>query len=129
MRTRRSRTEATTYILTLFLRRARRIKVGALGYITFEPGLYFYVGSGGVSPARRIARHARRRKRKFWHIDFLSAHAGVVGALVLEASTSLECTVARSLAEVFTIIPRFGCSDCTCASHLFRIPTELNPIK
>ncbi len=129
MTTRKIKTEATTYILTLFLPRARRIKVGRLGYIMFEPGLYLYVGSAGASPARRIARHARRRKSKFWHIDFLSAHAKVIGALIFEAPTSLECPIAKSLAGVFTIVPRFGSSDCACASHLFRVPTDMNPIE
>lgn len=121
MATKRSATE-TTYVLILFLPHARRIKVGALGFIRFEGGLYFYVGSGGRSPARRIARHSRRRKRKFWHIDYLSVHARVVGAIMFEASRSIECSIARSLAAVFPEVPRFGSSDCTCTSHLFRVP-------
>lgn len=117
----------STYILILFLSRPKRIRIGALGPVRFEPGIYFYVGSGGRSPARRIARHARARKKKFWHIDFLSAHALVIGALVFEASRSLECPIAGALAGVFAAVPRFGCSDCTCTSHLFRVRTELNP--
>lgn len=117
----------STYILILFVSRPMRIRVGVLGNMRFEPGLYFYVGSGGKSPARRIARHARSKKKRFWHIDFLTARARVIGAIVLEASVSLECSIARSLAEVFDVIPRFGCSDCACTSHLFRVPTELNP--
>lgn len=116
----------TTYILILFLRRAKRIKVGALGFRRFEAGMYFYVGSGGRSPVRRIARHARPRKRKHWHIDFLSAHAIVIGAVVFEASKSLECAVAAALSDTFTPIPGFGCSDCACTSHLFRVRTQLN---
>ena len=126
MATRKSATK-TTYILMLFLPRPRRISVGALGPVKFESGIYFYVGSGGRNPARRIARHARPHKKKFWHIDYLSAHARVIGALVFDASRSLECLIAAALAGAFTPLPRFGCSDCACTSHLFRVPTELNP--
>lgn len=115
----------TTYILVLFLPGARRIRVGALGPIEFEAGLYFYVGSGGRSPEKRIARHARTRKKKFWHIDYLSSDARVIGAFVFEASRSLECCIAAALARAFDAVPRFGCSDCTCTSHLFRVRTEL----
>ena len=120
MATARRATE-TTYILVLYLPRARRIKVGALGLISFQPGIYFYVGSGGRAPAKRIARHAKRRKKKFWHIDYLSAHARVVGAFVFEASRSLECPIATALAGAFAAVPRFGSSDCSCTSHLFRV--------
>jgi sugar fermentation stimulation protein A len=119
--TSRSATE-TAYVLFLFLSKPRRIRVGALGIIGFEPGLYFYVGSGGRSPARRIARHARPRKNKFWHIDYLTAHARVLGAMVFEASRSLECHIAVALEGAFTPVPRFGSSDCSCTSHLFRVP-------
>jgi len=115
----------TTYVLVLFLPARRRIKVGALGPIAFQPGIYFYVGSGGRTPGRRIARHARRRKRKFWHIDFLTAHAEVIGALLFEASRSVECSVAGALSEAFAPVPRFGSSDCTCASHLFHAPVQV----
>jgi sugar fermentation stimulation protein A len=111
----------------MFLPRARRIRVGALGRVSFESGIYLYVGSGGSSPDRRIARHARRRKKKFWHIDFLSAQARVIGAFMFEASRSLECPIAGALAEVFAGVPRFGSSDCACTSHLFRVRKELNP--
>ena len=123
-KTSKSRRETkSTYILFVFLPRKRRIKVGALGFVPFDAGLYLYVGSGGRSPARRIARHVRRRKKKFWHIDFLSAHATVVGAMVFEASRSLECPIARALASAFPAVPGFGCSDCCCGSHLFRAVT------
>ncbi|MGD9403490.1 MAG: GIY-YIG nuclease family protein [bacterium] len=117
----------TTYVLVLFLSRARRIRTGALGALKFEAGLYFCVGSGGRNPEKRIARHARARKKKFWHIDYLSRHARVIGAFVLDASRSLECPIAAALADAFEAVPRFGCSDCTCTSHLFRVRTELKP--
>jgi sugar fermentation stimulation protein A len=77
------------------------------------------VGSGGRSPLRRVARHIRRRKRKFWHIDYLSVRSTVIGAFILESNVSLECTLARALGGSFEPVPGFGASDCKCGSHLF----------
>jgi sugar fermentation stimulation protein A len=108
-----------TYVLLLYLPADRRIRIGRLGCLLFEKGLYFYVGSGGRSPLRRIARHIRKRKRKFWHIDFLTVKSRVVGALILESNVSLECTLARALRKRFKPVPGFGASDCRCGSHLF----------
>ena len=110
----------TTYILMTYLPAKRVIKVGRLGRIRFEAGLYFYVGSGGRSPDKRLARHARRRKRKFWHIDYLTVNSRVIGAIVFEHDRSLECDLADALAGVFEAVPGFGASDCKCRSHLFR---------
>jgi sugar fermentation stimulation protein A len=110
----------TTYILMVYLPGKRVIKVGRLGKIAFEPGLYFYVGSGGRSPGKRLARHARRRKRKFWHIDYLTVNSRVIGAFMFEHEESLECELADALAAVFASVPGFGASDCKCRSHLFH---------
>jgi len=114
----------TTYILTTYLPGKRVIEVGRLGKISFEPGLYFYVGSGGRSPNKRLARHARKRKRKFWHIDYLTVNSNVIGAFIFEHERSLECELADALAGAFTPVPDFGASDCKCRSHLFhsRVP-------
>jgi sugar fermentation stimulation protein A len=110
---------SVTYVLILHLPAGRRIRVGRLGLYAFRPGIYFYVGSGGRSPLKRIARHIRKRKRKFWHIDFLSVHSRVIGAFAFGASVSLECTLARALSMRFTPVPGFGSSDCGCGTHLF----------
>jgi sugar fermentation stimulation protein A len=93
--------------------------VGRLGSITFESGIYFYVGSGGRSPLKRLRRHVAKAKKKFWHIDFLTVHSKVVGAIIMESRVSLECRLAQALADVFTSVDGFGSSDCRCPSHLF----------
>jgi len=109
-----------TYILLVYLPRRQVIKVGRLGKTAFEPGIYFYVGSGGRSPLKRLARHARKRKRKFWHIDYLTVHSRVIGALMFEYGRSLECELADAMAGAFTPVRGFGASDCKCRSHLFH---------
>jgi sugar fermentation stimulation protein A len=108
-----------TYILIVYLRTARTITVGRLGRTRFHEGLYLYVGSGGTSPLMRLRRHILRTKKKFWHIDYLTSHAKVIGAIIMDSHISLECHLARRLRDTFTPIPGFGSSDCRCGSHLF----------
>jgi Uri superfamily endonuclease len=62
-----------TYALIIELASDERISVGKLGKINFKKGYYLYVGSGQNSLEARIARHLRKRKKKFWHIDYLLA--------------------------------------------------------
>jgi sugar fermentation stimulation protein A len=113
------RKSGLTYILILHLPRPITLKVGRLGRIRFEAGLYFYVGSGGRSPHKRLERHSRRAKKKFWHIDYLTVHSKVVGAITVGSARSLECDLAKVLAGTFVPVAGFGSSDCKCRSHLF----------
>ena len=118
------------YLLFVDLPDARTIAVGALGPLAFAPGAYAYVGSARGGLAARIARHARREKRRHWHIDYLLAEAAVAGAAVLRTKTRAECPLARSLAEQPAIagwVPRFGASDCNCPSHLARLRPGSDP--
>ncbi len=110
-------------MLLLFLSSPRRLRVGSLGRITLKRGIYLYVGSGGRSPWKRLRRHLARNKNKFWHIDFLSTEADVLGAFIFESGLKLECVIASSLGTVLPSIKDFGSSDCKCYSHLFFFET------
>jgi len=93
-----------------------------LGIIAFTPGVYAYVGSAQRNLQARLHRHGLRRKPLRWHIDYLSVHARMIGAIVIEGPKSLECRMAAMLAKHGgTPVPGFGCSDCRCGSHLFRL--------
>lgn len=59
------------YVLFIFVKRDTLIKVGALGKIKFRRGTYAYVGSAQNGLKKRVTRHLRKKKRKFWHIDYL----------------------------------------------------------
>jgi Uri superfamily endonuclease len=116
----------------LYLHRARRIRVGSLGVIVFEPGHYAYVGSafgpGGIRA--RLGRHFRRHKKTRWHIDYLSGVSQVQGAWVSYGSQRLEhhwAGVLQGLAGAWPPIARFGASDCRCRTHLtgFSKPPSL----
>jgi len=116
-----------SYLLVLRVPRVVSVEVGALGQIRFPAGFYVYVGSAMAGLSARLARHRRRRKRMHWHIDWLASSARIVDTLPIRSSERLECDLARAMAGFASDrVPGFGCSDCSCESHLFRMP--MNPL-
>ena len=111
------------YVLIIQVENDAVINVGALGALTFKPGLYAYVGSAQTILKQRIKRHLRKEKRLFWHIDYLldSDASKVVEVLHKKADKTEECVIAEALSQKGEPIDGFGCSDCHCRSHLFRI--------
>jgi sugar fermentation stimulation protein A len=111
-----------SYLLVLELRRARKIPVGGLGSLSFKKGFYIYVGSAMAHLGKRIERHRHLRKRHHWHIDELRAMAHFRSALAIRSSTRLECEIAEALSRICEwAISGFGCSDCSCHTHLFAM--------
>jgi sugar fermentation stimulation protein A len=109
-----------SYIIILRLKRDRKISVGSLGDIRFERGYYLYVGSAKRNLSPRIARHQRKRKNLFWHMDYLRQYAEHCASLPVRATSDLECEIAGALNRITQWnIPGFGSSDCRCDSHLF----------
>jgi sugar fermentation stimulation protein A len=109
-----------SYILILRLPAEKAFQVGKLGKVRFKKGYYLYVGSARKNLTRRLERHKRERKRLFWHIDYLRAHADFHQALPIRASDPLECEVAHAVKKISDWeVPNFGSSDCACESHLF----------
>jgi sugar fermentation stimulation protein A len=110
-----------SYLLLVELARPRTIDVGRLGRVPFEGGHYVYVGSAMSGLTARVERHVRRRKRFHWHVDYLRQHASRVVPLPIRSSRREECTVAAAVGTVMAPGPQgLGCSDCGCATHLFR---------
>lgn len=107
-----------TYVLLLELPVPQQIYVGSVGMISFPAGFYAYTGSAMSGLKARVARHLRPDKKMRWHIDFLLAHASIKGVFFWESTIKMECLIARALEKEFKSIPRFGCSDCRCPSHL-----------
>jgi sugar fermentation stimulation protein A len=109
------------YQLLIHLARCRYIRIGRLGVFSFPRGWYIYTGSALCGLDGRIARHLRRAKKLFWHIDYLLQHAQIVSVTAFETTSGLECRLSReALARpgARVIAPRFGSSDCNCAAHL-----------
>ena len=114
-----------SYIVVLRLPRDRRIAVGSLGEVRLRKGWYLYIGSAMQGLTRRIARHQRLTKRKHWHIDHLREHAAFVAAIPIRSSADQECGIAAALRDrADWQVPGFGCSDCSCASHLFGMQQD-----
>ncbi len=112
-----------TYALLLELIPGTEITVGRLGTFLFPAGYYVYIGSafGGGGLAARLARHHRRYKKLFWHIDYLLAHARIVDITTDASGKRLECAWARmmlGMPGVRIVARRLGASDCKCPSHL-----------
>ena len=59
------------YILVVSVEQNIEVTVGSLGNVSFTKGFYAYVGSAQKNLEKRIERHLRKKKRKFWHIDYL----------------------------------------------------------
>lgn len=109
-----------TYIIVLYVDKSKRIQIGKLGQFKFKKGYYAYVGSafgpGGLNS--RIKHHIEPKKRYHWHIDYLNP--AVKEVWVSDPGERLEHEWAGSLGEIASDkIPGFGCSDCSCESHLF----------
>ncbi len=122
---------AGTYALVFKCNYTRRVRIGRLGELTAEPGFYVYCGSafgpGGLRA--RIARHMRVRKKKRWHIDYLRPFLRLESVWYCTAPRNLEHEWADRLLDLAfrttsAVVPltHFGASDCTCQSHLVRLP-------
>jgi len=114
-----------TYVLVLRLHWECVIDVGALGELTFPPGLWLYCGSalgpGGL--AARLAHHARFSESPRWHIDYLRFAGSPVEVWYAASSSNREHDWAGILSSLGGVEPGpggFGCSDCGCHTHLFR---------
>jgi len=123
------------YTLILFLSKEICLKVGKLGIQRFPRGYYTYTGSalgiGSSSLKHRILRHLKKKKQKFWHIDFLLDHKNVhLTALVAaRIDRRVECKINHNIKteeRAKIPVPHFGASDCkkNCGSHLLYFGGE-----
>ena len=121
------------YTLLLFLSKEVNLNIGKLGKKRFSEGYYTYTGSalgkGASSLKHRIARHLRKKNRKFWHIDYLLANENVSVETVIVAETkeNMECNANQYLKKMMGAkvpVKGFGASDCrkNCGSHLLYFP-------
>lgn len=112
------------YILLIGLPRSQKISTGKLGVLEFPKGLYAYAGSAQNGLEKRIERHRRKDKIKFWHIDYLLEKARILEVYAKKSRKEQECETAKALEKKFKAIPGFGCSDCRCKSHLFFLGND-----
>jgi endonuclease-3 len=117
------------YTLVIRLLADARLRIGKLGERWLAKGYYTYTGSAlgkGASNLRsRVARHLRKNKPKFWHVDYLLTceEAVVTAVIACWTDKKLECKINRRLKNKLvgkTPVSNFGASDCkeNCGSHL-----------
>jgi Uri superfamily endonuclease len=112
----------------IFENQACKLKIGKKGEFSFASGFYIYVGSAlGSGGLKRVKRHidfsrnkdGNKDRKPRWHVDYLhlSPAFRLVSAVCASTSSKLECTLSSRIGgdSVFG----FGCTDCTCNSHLF----------
>ena len=110
------------YILWIALDKDAQTKIGRLGRINFKKGFYLYVGSAKKNFKARIERHLVKKKRIFWHIDYLLFLNHTKIRQIWVTNKDKECQIAHFLYKKgYSFIDRFGSSDCNCRSHLFFI--------
>jgi Uri superfamily endonuclease len=101
------------------------VNVGALGAQAFAAGFHVYAGSAqGSGGLQRVRRHIllaqERDRRPKWHIDYLltSDNFSLASVVCARTEQKFECRIAGTLPG--SPVPNFGCSDCSCRSHLFH---------
>ncbi len=117
-----------SYLLLVKLDEEKHITVGDLKTMRFAKGHYMYVGSAMRHLNARMARHQRKEKKLYWHVDYLTRVADSVLPIPVRSSQRLECHIVRALSTMMESGPGgFGSSDCGCPTHLFWSPT--NPLQ
>ena len=118
------------YVLQIEVPVLLRLQVGVLSELAFSPGIYCYVGSAQNNLEKRIARHLKQDKKRFWHIDYLLAGspARVVQVYYKQAGKSTECLLAHRLSRIAKPVQGFGASDCACGAHLFQAGPGLEAV-
>jgi Uri superfamily endonuclease len=119
-----------TYVLILQLDTSAHLTIGKLGSFDFPAGWYAYVGSafgpGGLRG--RLKHHLSPVTKLHWHIDYLRTVANVREVWWATDDTRYEHQWAAALQKSLDAIipaPRFGASDCKCATHLVYFPEKL----
>ena len=110
-----------SYLLVLKNDRRKAIEVGKLGKIYFDRGYYVYVGSAMSGLESRVARHAKKKKKCFWHIDFITpGNMDIEKVFIIRRADRIESKIAKRVGGLCTnLVNRFGASDSSEKSHLF----------
>ncbi|MBD3263521.1 MAG: DUF123 domain-containing protein [Candidatus Omnitrophica bacterium] len=115
-----------TYLLVIKLSKDEVLQTGKPGYRHFQKGYYFYAGSAKKGFAGRLKRHLCRKKNLFWHIDYLLSSENSRVKEVWAAVDEVECYTARRFYGAgYFFVDNFGSSDCSCRSHLFFSPENI----
>jgi Uri superfamily endonuclease len=113
--------ETGVYQLLIYLPKPVGLQIGKKGRFRFPKGYYVYTGSARKGLNARVQRHLRKEKKRFWHIDYLLDHASIKRIFLFPDLRADECSLSEKMLkrpEAKVIVPKFGASDCDCATHL-----------
>ena len=117
------------------MKKSEKLDIGHLHNMhRFKKGYYVYIGSAMNSLVARINRHLSDDKKLHWHIDYLliNESSEIKDVLFNVSDEKIECDLANIIAENGEEVPKFGCSDCNCNSHLIyfeRKRDAMNSVK
>ena len=114
-------TPAGSYLLVLKNENKKRIQAGKLGTVSFEKGYYVYAGSALRGLDSRVSRYSRKRKKVFWHIDFIAPyHMSIERVFAIRRPDKIESKIVNALQSICNDhVKGFGASDSKAKSHLF----------
>jgi Uri superfamily endonuclease len=122
------------YSLVIKLKQRKKIWVGKLGKVEFQPGIYVYTGSAMGGLRARLLRHLSDTKKMRWHIDYFlnDEQASVKRIFLYPAAPGQECRQNQKIASIRgaqSALRKFGASDCNsgCRSHLIFFPRGSRP--
>lgn len=110
-----------TYCLIISMKKSEKLDIGHLHNMhKYRKGYYVYIGSAMNSLVPRLNRHLSDEKKMHWHIDYLlkSPDCHIRDILFNISDKKIECDLAEIISKDGEEIPGFGCSDCSCSSHL-----------
>ena len=117
-----------TYTVLLWLAAPCQLTIGRLGTRTFPRGYFTYTGSAKRGLAARLHRHLHGAVTRHWHLDYFRPAARVLDWQVYAWGQQPECQLNQQLARYGRVVmPKFGASDCACASHLLYYPAGQRP--
>ena len=103
------------------MKKSEKLDIGHLHNMhKYRKGYYVYIGSAMNSLVPRLNRHLSDEKKMHWHIDYLlkSPDCHIRDILFNISDKRIECDLAEIISKDGEEIPGFGCSDCSCSSHL-----------
>jgi len=121
------------YLFRFRLPRKETVQVGRLGFLEVPAGYYIYTGSAMGGLQGRLKRHLNGPPKSgslHWHIDYISAKAVDKSFAVIVTGSRAECDLNLAVAAIpgaEIAAPGFGCSDCRCSSHLYRLAQPVWP--
>jgi len=116
-----------TYCLKIYCGKNIKASIGKLGRTEFKKGWYLYTGSAAGGIESRVLRHLGKRKKLFWHIDYLLSRKDIDVEIIyyLPGRQKLECKISRDFSSILKPVRGFGSSDCRCIGHLYLLQEDL----